>query len=266
MTWGPDDPFPAPSAFGETDGGARNLPRFLCSLLAPGPVLVLGSSEVALEAASSREVVVVDWNRRRLARLQDCAYRQGQTLRAICRDPERQDLGVAPRSMTNAVCVDVLERTRDDVAVLERLHRVLAPEGRLITRVPAHRAPAPAAARLYDPESLRTSLELAGFRTQTVRYWNFLGVPSAWAKARRLDSPDGAAGQASSERPRHWWDEALDWWFEAVENRVGFPTGVSLVSVATPHVEKVRVRRESLSKALGRRGTREAYEPMAASR
>jgi SAM-dependent methyltransferase len=224
---------------------------------------VIGSSHVALEAAATREVVVVDADHRRLIDLQDRASRQGYRLRAICKDPERQDLGVAPRSLANVVCVDVLERSRDDIAVLERLHRVLAPEGRLVARVRARRTSD--MPRLYDPELLRSSLEVAGFRTQTLRYWNFLGVPWAWAKARRPDAAD-AAGEAAASLPSHWWDEALDWWFAAVENRVGFPTGVSLISVATPHVEKVRVRRESLSKALGQRGAREAYEPMAASR
>ncbi|MGQ0721616.1 MAG: class I SAM-dependent methyltransferase [Candidatus Eiseniibacteriota bacterium] len=263
MTCTLDDPPPGGRALGETHGGARNLPRFLCSLLGPGPVLVVGSSQVALEAAATREVVVVDPDHRRLSDVQDRVSRHGGHLRAICKDLERQDLGVAPRSMANVVCVDVLERTRDDIAVLERLHRVLAPEGRLVTRVRARRTSD--TSRLYDPETLRSSLEVAGFRTQTVRYWNFLGVPWAWATARRRDLADGA-GEAAVGLPSHWWDQALDWWFEAVENRVGFPTGVSLISVATPHVEKVRVRRESLSKALGQRGTREAYEPMAASR
>jgi SAM-dependent methyltransferase len=262
MTWTPDEPLSGNHVLGETHGGERNLPRFLCSLLAPGPVLVLGSAPVALAAAATREVVFADPDRRRLTELQERATQQGHALRTICRDAEQHDLGLAPRSMSNVVCVDLLESSRDDVAVLERLHRVLAPEGRLVTRIRARR---PGTSRPYDPEMLRRSLEVAGFRTQTLRYWNFLGVPWAWARARRPDFTDGGA-PAAGERPSRWWDDALDWWFEAVENRVGFPTGVSLISVATPHVEKVRVRRESLSKALGTRGAREAYEPMAASR
>jgi hypothetical protein len=272
MTWNPDDPFPASTALGETEGGARNLPGFLCSHLVPGPVLVLGSSEVALAAARSHEVIVVDWNRRRLARLTDCLRERGRDAHVLCRDPEGQELGVRPRSVTNVVCLDVLERFRSDVGVLEKLHRTLAPEGRLVARVRAcswggEAARGSSSLRRYGPESLRGALEEAGFRTLSVRYWNFLGVPSAYVCGRWLDrAPRLPEGLPAGERPRHWWDGPLDFWFRAVENRVGFPTGVSLVSVAAPHLEKARVRREALPPGAARRAPREAYEPMAASR
>jgi SAM-dependent methyltransferase len=258
MTWNPDDPFPAPAALGETDCGARNLPGFLCSLLVPGPVLVLGSSEIVPAAAERHDVTVVDWNRRRLTRLGECLREAGKEARLLCRDPERQDLAVVGRSMRNVVCLDVLEHFQSDVAVLDRLQRVLAPEGRLVARVRAH--PVGREERTYDPESLRTSLQEAGFRTLNLRYWNFLGVPSALV-ARKW----GGASE-SSRRTRSWRDAAMDLWFQTVERRVGFPTGVSLVAVATPHVEKVPVRRQTMAKGLRRHGSREAYEPTALNR
>lgn len=266
MTWNPDDPFPAPAALGETDCGARNLPRFLCSLLVPGPALVLGSSELVRAAVERHDVTVVDWNRRRLTRLGECLREDGREARLLCRDPERQDLAVVPRSMRNVVCLDVLEHFRNDVTVLERLHRVLAPEGRLVARVRA--CPPGREDRQYDPERLRTALQEAGFRTLNLRYWNFLGVPSALV-ARRWGDRTGAGSSAAGEptsRTRHWRDAALDLWFQAVENRVGFPTGVSLVAVAAPHLEKIPVRRPAMAKGLRRHGTREACEPTALTR
>jgi SAM-dependent methyltransferase len=265
MTWNPDDPFPAPAALGETDCGARNLPHFLCSLLVPGPVLVLGSSDLVLEAAKRHEVTVVDWNRRRLTRLSECLRERGLEARLLCRDPERQDLAIVGRSMWNVVCLDVLEHFRSDVTVLERLHRVLAPEGRLVARVRAH--PVGREELRYDPEQLRTSLKEAGFRPLNLRYWNFLGVPSALMARKWGDrSSGGATGEDPSPGDRPWWDVVLDLWFRTVENRVGFPTGVSLVAVAAPHLEKVPVRRQAGVKGLRRHGTREAYEPTALTR
>jgi len=269
MTWNPDDPFPDSAALGETEGGARNLPRFLCSLLVPGPVLVVGSCEVALAVAADRDVVVLDWNRRRLASLEQSLRERGRDVRTVCRDPERQDVGLGPRSVTNVVCLDALERFRDDVAVLERLHRVLAPDGRLVVRVravPWTGGGGVGAARHYDPESLRTALEKAGLRTVSLRHWNLVGVPKVWAAGHWRVSSAPATGVPHSERPRHWWDDALDLWFRAVENRVGFPAGVSLVAVATPHVAKTRVPSGELAKGLVRRAAREAYGPMASVR
>jgi hypothetical protein len=96
-------------------------------------------------------------------------------------------------------------------------------------------------------------------RTLTVRYWNFVGTSAPWLSSLRSDA------SPSAERSC-WYDGALDFWFRNVENRVGFPTGVSLVGVATPHVEKARTRRQSLAKALSRRAAREAYEPMGTTR
>lgn len=264
MTWNPDDPFPAPAALGETDCGARNLPGFLCSLLVPGPVLVLGSSGIVPAAAERHEVTVVDWNRRRLTRLGECLRASGGEARLLCRDPERQDLAIVPRSMRNVVCLDVLEHFRSDVTVLERLHRVLAPEGRLVARVRAH--PVGREERTYDPEQLRTSLQEAGFRTLNLRYWNFLGVPSALVARKWGEHAANHGSDDSARRGRPWWDAAMDLWFQAVENRVGFPTGVSLVAVATPHVEKAPVRRQAVAKGLRRHGAREAYEPTALTR
>lgn len=257
---------PASSPFGETCSGARNLPRFLCSLLTPGEVLVVGASEVAVEAAECHDVTVVEWNTGRLDDLHEFARRRGKQIRVIMRDPCRQDLGLPPRSFPNAVCLDVLERLPDDVAVLERIHRVLEPGGRLIVRVPARPWsrdgwPADGGARRYDPESLRAALDEASFRTLRLRHWNLVGVPSVLLEGRRSTR---RSSEGEGVARRKWWDSPLDLWYRTVEKRVGFPVGVSLVAVATPHLEKARLRRPEFAKLGGRNRT--AYEPMAAGR
>jgi SAM-dependent methyltransferase len=273
MSWSPDDPFPASAALGETDSGARNLPGYLCSLLEPGPTLVVGASEVVLRAADSHPVTVVDWNTRRLRALERCALDRGREIRAICRDPTRQDLDLGSRAFANAVCLDVLERCPDEMAILEKVHRALQPGGRLVARVRAgswvreEPGSLPATIRRYDPESLRSSLEQAGFRTLQIRYWNFVGVPIAFLCDRCLQRPHrDQGGSPASERPRSRWEGGIDAWFRMVENRLGLPVGVSLISVATPYIEKIRVKDPLHEKGFSGKTARTAYEPMATTR
>jgi SAM-dependent methyltransferase len=262
------EPLRSTTVFGETESGARNLPRFLCSLLQPGSVLVLGASDVALQACARHEVTVVDWSHARLAHLGERAREQGREIRLHCRNPAREDLGLSPRSFRNVICLDVLERFPNDVAVLEKLHRLLPAEGRLVVRVPARPwsgdgAAGDAGARRYDPESLRSALEEASFRTLRLRHWNVVGVPAALREKGPAERAPRGGDRGS--RPA-WWDSTVDLWFRAIEKRVAFPVGVSLVAVATPHVERARVQRPARNRALTGRAHREAYEPMAASR
>jgi SAM-dependent methyltransferase len=255
-------------AFGETGSGARNLPRFLCSMLEDGPVLVVGASEAALVAAAHHDVTVLDWSEGRLASLAGLARERGRELNLLCRDPAREELGLALRSFTNVVCLDVLERMPDDVAVLEKLQRVVEADGRLVVRVPARSWPRSSAAydvgaRRYDPESLRSALDDAGLRTLRLRHWNLAGVPTAWWRDTRSARGRGRHDVAETSPHRSWGDRALDLWYRVVERRVAFPVGMSLVAVATPLLEKSRVSRPAFARALSGHARREAYEPMA---
>jgi SAM-dependent methyltransferase len=272
VAWDPDNPFLSSAALGETASGARHLPEFLCSFLDPGPVLILGASEAAFTAARSHDVTVVDWSSRRLAEFSECARDRCMPVRAICRDPERQDLGVVPRSFANALCLDGLERFRDEVGVLEKLEHALIPGGKLVVRVPACRwvreetTRGSRRARTYDAEMLREALEEASLRTLRIRHWNAVGVPCAfvWDRLLRRPHPDHARDFGKSA-PSWWWS-TLDVWFRAVENRVGFPVGVSLVAVSTPYRERAKVARPAWERGVTRRAARGAYESLAASR
>lgn len=251
---------------GETSAGARNLPRFLCSQLGAGPVVALGGSQVALEAAKRHDVTVVEWCPQRLEALDVAARAQGVTLRVAERNPSHEDLGVPSRAFGSALCLDVLERLPNDVAVLEKLQRTLRPGGRLVVRVPARPWARGAVSsdgtgvRRYDPRSLRDALEEAAFQSLKVRHWNLAGVPDALRRSK----PAGEAPRRR-DRDRTWWDASVDFWYRAVEQRVGFPLGVSVVAVATPELEHARIRKPAF-RSLAGRGHREAYEPMAASR
>ncbi len=253
---------------GETRSGARNLPRFICTLLQPGPVLVVGASEVALAAATCHDVTVAEWSPTHVDALDVEARARGLRLRVSRWDPTREPLALPGRSLRNAVCLDVLERMPDDVAVLEELHRVLGVDGRLVVRVPARPwvreegTVDRTGVRRYDAESLRSTLEDAAFRTLRVRHWNLVGVASALRERSRGLTPAAAGGDVDQRR---WWDSSLDFWYRAVEKRVGFPVGLSLVAVATPELEKARVLRPAFERSLGGHRTRQAYEPMGAA-
>ncbi|MBZ0266863.1 class I SAM-dependent methyltransferase [bacterium] len=259
MPWDPDEPFPSSASLGETDSGARNLPDFLCSFLVPGEVLAIGSSEAALYAARHHDVTAVDWNRRRLHRLMETAQLRGLELRAACRDPQRQDLEVVKGGVANVLCVDVLERVSSDLALLQKLHRALRPDGVLVARVPACDWIRPEGGghvpcRGYDEGSLREVLEEAGFTLLRLRKWNFVGVSSALVWDLCLGRPHRyRGGIPSAERPRSRWDTLLDSWYRTVEDRVAFPVGTSLVAVARPGRARTRARDLALGKGLARR-------------
>lgn len=257
MPWDPDDPFPSSAALGETDSGARNLAEFLCSLLQPGPVLSIGASETALQAARDHEVIAVDWNHRRLHRLAESAAARGQEVRTVCRDPQRQDLRIVRGGVRNIICVDVLERLESDLAVLQKLHGALSPGGTFVVRVRScpwvreETGPALRAVRAYDEASLREVLEEAGFVVRRLRHWNFVGVPFAFFWDQCLGRPHRYRGGAPCfERPRGRWDALVDGWYRAVEGRVAFPVGVSLIAVASPGVARSRVREPSRKASL----------------
>jgi SAM-dependent methyltransferase len=261
-------------ALGETPSGNRNLPTYLRSLLAKGPTVILGGNELGLELAgcgTGGEIYILEPDAGQSAHLLQLARERNLNVQVLSSDLEREPIGLPPRHVTNVVCLDVLETLRDDVGVLEKLHRILEPEGKLVVRVRAHSSAKKARAnaageqlRAYDAETLRESLEEAAFRPLSIRHWNFLGVPGTFLNRRILRRDDEET--LDSNEHRHWWDRGIDFWFRAVENRFGFPVGVSLIAVATPYFEKASVKSPLPGKGFARRAAREAYEPMASER
>jgi glycosyltransferase involved in cell wall biosynthesis len=88
------------------------------------------------------------------------------------------------RALDTVLCLKVLEHVDDDQAALRRLHAVLAPGGRLVLLVPAHRRlygsidRALGHRRRYERRDLVRVLEEAGFR---VEHTGFLNRPGAAA-------------------------------------------------------------------------------------
>jgi glycosyltransferase involved in cell wall biosynthesis len=89
---------------------------------------------------------------------------------------------LAARGIDTIICLNVLEHVEDDREALRRLHAALAPRGRLLLLVPAHRAlygaidRAIGHCRRYERAELVARLEDAGFRIEHTGFFNRLGV------------------------------------------------------------------------------------------
>jgi 2-polyprenyl-3-methyl-5-hydroxy-6-metoxy-1,4-benzoquinol methylase len=135
-----------------------------------------------------------------------------------------------------AVALDVVEHVEARVAFLTGMRRVLKSGGRAVVSVPAGPELYDGRDRRsghylrYDPPTLRREMLEAGFRIETLGYWNALG----WLH-RKL-SPAKSEGQTYEFRYSRSWkarlfNAALRQYFLRLENRVSPPVGLSLVAV-----------------------------------
>ena len=118
---------------------------------------------------------------------------------------------LVPKTPFDLICAfEVLEHLDDDVAELSRWRALLAPEGRVLVSVPAHRARFAAADRVvghvrrYDREDLVRALRAGGFEPVWIEAWGAgLGHALEWARnriARGAEARSAAAGTARSGR------------------------------------------------------------------
>ncbi|HEY4413901.1 MAG TPA: class I SAM-dependent methyltransferase, partial [Gaiellaceae bacterium] len=96
-----------------------------------------------------------------------------------------------PGAFDSIICFNVLEHVRDDAAAVRHFRELLAPNGRLLLLVPAHRwlsSPFDAAVgheRRYEKGELRELLIAGGVATDVVRYVNPVGA-LGWLVSMRL--------------------------------------------------------------------------------
>jgi len=132
------------------------------------------------------------------------------------------------------VCLNVLEHIEDEHGALVNARRILESSGgRLLLLVPAHPAlfgPLDEELghhRRYTKKTLRAALTKAGFRIESLRWLNMLGIPGWWFNARVLRRHRLPAFQMAAYNVVSRVILPIEGWF-------GPPVGLSLIAIATP--------------------------------
>ncbi len=139
-------------------------------------------------------------------------------------------------TLDSIVCLNVLEHIEDDAGALANARQILAPSGgRLVLLVPAHPGlygPLDRKVghlRRYTRAGLERALRAAGFRVETLRWFNASGMPGWWLNSRLLGRDRLPAIQVSAF-------DVISRIALPLERWIGPPTGLSLFAVATPDV------------------------------
>lgn len=143
---------------------------------------------------------------------------------------------IGPETADSVVLINVLEHIKDDSVMLQQIHRLLVPEGKILLFVPALPClygtldEAFGHVRRYTKALLADRLIAAGFRPLCVRYWNCVGVVSWFV-----------AGKVLRRRTFTAWSVRLydTWvipWTSLLERLWPPPIGQSLIAVASKQV------------------------------
>jgi glycosyltransferase involved in cell wall biosynthesis len=136
---------------------------------------------------------------------------------------------VESESFDTVVCSNVLEHVEDDVAALAQMHRLLAPDGRLVLVVPMLRALYGAIDRAidhhrrYERAEVEEKLAKAGFAVEHVSAFNALGIPGWWLNSVVLRRRAVPGIQA---RINDWLVPLL-----RLEEKLGLRVGMSMLAV-----------------------------------
>lgn len=136
---------------------------------------------------------------------------------------------------------DVLEHIGDDVKFLQIAHRLLSPRGYILLTVPAGMwlwsgtDTASGHQRRYEKAALRQKLERAGFRVQSIVYWNTLLLPlyTLWHRHSGTNRKDVVA--AHLQRMPRALNTLLEWVFSIellLFSPIRLPIGATLVVCA----------------------------------
>jgi len=130
----------------------------------------------------------------------------------------------------SAICINVLEHIRDDIAALQRMEDMLVPGGTLALLVPAHLQLygsydfTDGHYRRYTKAYLRTILRHTGFQTVRMHYFNAVGALGWWVHYKLLRRTVHAQGQLGPMN-------RLLPFVRAAEKIIKPPFGLSLIAV-----------------------------------
>jgi SAM-dependent methyltransferase len=129
-----------------------------------------------------------------------------------------------------AVMLNVLEHIEDDAAALAAIHRVLAPQGRLVLLLPAEHYlygtldRALGHFRRYEPGDVRALVPAAGYEIELLEYMNLPGIVGWFLNGRVLR-------RRLLPRPQLAAFNTLAPLFERLEGSVAPPRGQSLLVI-----------------------------------
>ena len=135
-------------------------------------------------------------------------------------------------SADSVVAVNVLEHVEDDLTFLRAAHAVLALRGALLLFVPAfgqlHGTLDEAFGhfRRYTKSALRSKLSQAGFRVESIRYFNGPGVIPWWITGRVLRR------RTLGSRAVRFYDRWMTPWVSRLERWWEPPIGQSIIVIA----------------------------------
>ena len=189
----------------------------------------------ALIAQRCPQLVAVDLNAdyvaQTKARLGHCKHVDVMTADATAMDHSE--------TFDTVILLDVLEHIEDDVDLLRRLRRQLAPGGTLVLKVPAIATlynsldAAVGHHRRYSPETLQQAILSAkddqnstAFTQPTIEYFNAAGILGWWLNGSMLKHTSPPGQQVG------WFDRCVPL-FQKTEKWLQPPIGLSLFAVAT---------------------------------
>ncbi len=142
-------------------------------------------------------------------------------------------------SFRQIVCLDVIEHIEDDASALSELIDMLKAGGRLILTIPAMPSlygPKDIEVghyRRYDKKMIQRLFSSSSCRIQSIRYWNFIGVPVTWfylnILERQVNESLRRENKGFAQRTISF---LLRFWFSVFENRFRPPLGLTLLVVA----------------------------------
>lgn len=212
--------------------------QWIYSLLEPylsGVVLDIGSGLGDITSLFVRpqveEVILSDCDENLVLKLREQTFAL-KKYRSVVLDISQDDVMARfdSRRVDTVTCVNVLEHIERDIDALCRIRNMLKPEGRLVILVPAlqflygtldvcvgHQ-------RRYTKETLRTKMQLAGFKIETCCYMNIFGILTWFLAGRILKQKEfskNVCNQLDKIVPLLRW----------IEQRFCLPWGQSLIMV-----------------------------------